>query len=203
MALVALLGLVSVLLLLLLQGCVLVVQGESSSVLGLSTSVSFSADSGPQLAVNDLMAAYLLIQPNVSLSMTKVSLTTALVQTMTSQGQDFALISSELTTTQALAYPNLQMFPILAVAVVPIYRLDGLGTGAPQLILTRPVLAEIFLGNITWWNDPAIQQCNPSQTMPAQRITVILSRAGVPVTRAWTLALGKFYAPFNASIPTH
>ena len=165
------------------------------------TPVSYASDGGPQLALSDLTSAYLLIQPSVSMSLTKLPLTSALISSLTSQSQDFGLLSSQMTDAQALAYPTLQMFPVMAFPLVPIYRLDGLGAGAPQLVLTRPVLARIFLGSITWWNDSSLHACNPSLTLPAQRITVVLPMPGVPSNRVWTLALGKFYPPFNATVP--
>ena len=166
-----------------------------------STTVLFGSDGGTQLAMSDLKSAYVLLQPNVTLTMTKISAVTALIASVSTGAQDFSVYSAAMTISQALAYPNLQMFPIFCYALVPIYRLDGLGAQAPQLILTRPVLAQIYLGLITWWNDTAIQQCNPAQTMPAQRITMVIPASGVSSTTTWTTALGKFYPGFNNTIP--
>ena len=45
--------------------------------------------------------------------------------------------------------------------------------GVDKLNLTGPVLADIFLGNVTKWNDPAIQQLNPNASLPGGDITVV------------------------------
>lgn len=55
---------------------------------------------------------------------------------------------------------DLQMLPALAAAVVFIYNVPEL-SGQPTLILSRSVAANIYLGNITKWNDPAIVAINP------------------------------------------
>ena len=164
-----------------------------------TVSVSFTSDGSPQLAMTDLTSAYLLLQPDVSLSMTKLALSTAVITSLTSQSVDFGLLSSELSDSQALAYPNLRMYPTMASALVPIYRVDALGTDAPQLVLTRTVLSQIYMGEITWWNDSAIAATNPALTFPHQRITLVLPPGGSP-NRIFTTALSKFYAPFNHTI---
>ena len=175
---------------------------SSSSPLFSSLSVLFNADGGPQLAMGDLISAYLLLQPNVSLSMTKNSKFADVITAVTSLASDFGVISSALSSAQALAYPTLTMFPAMCFAVVPIYRLDALGAQSAQLVLDRPTLAKIYLGVITWWNDSAIAATNAALTMPAQRIILVLPSSGVSTTAVWTTALGKFYAPFAAAIPS-
>ena len=45
--------------------------------------------------------------------------------------------------------------------------------GVDKLNLTGPVLTDIFLGNVTKWNDPAIQQLNPDANLPDSDITVV------------------------------
>ena len=174
---------------------------SSSSSLSFTVPILFNTDGGPQLAMSDLLSAYLLLQPNVSMTLTKSPQVAAVISAVTSQAADFGVLSTGLTASQALAYPTLTMFPAMCFAVVPIYRIDALGSQAPQLILNRATLAKIYLGLITWWNDSAIAATNPAQVMPAQRITMVLPAAGVATNIVWTTALGKFYAPFNASIP--
>ena len=165
-----------------------------------TVSVSFYADGSPQLAMNDLTSAYILQQPSVSIVMTKVTLVPVVVSSITSELADFAMLSSELTTNQAVAYPTLQMYPTMANAIVPIYRLDALGVGAPQLVLSRPLLSQIYMGLVTWWNDSAITSLNPALTFPHQRITIVVPPANTATNKIFTTALSKFYPPFNASI---
>eukprot|EP00004_Rigifila_ramosa_P018620 TRINITY_DN4659_c0_g1_i1.p1 TRINITY_DN4659_c0_g1~~TRINITY_DN4659_c0_g1_i1.p1 ORF type:complete len:1589 (+),score=319.12 TRINITY_DN4659_c0_g1_i1:614-5380(+) len=60
-----------------------------------------------------------------------------------------------------------------AAAVVPIYNLPGFSASRP-LKIRQPVLAEIFLGSITLWNDPAIAATNPTVSLPNATIVVVV-----------------------------
>ncbi|MEP9349857.1 phosphate ABC transporter substrate-binding protein PstS [Xanthobacter sp. KR7-225] len=66
--------------------------------------------------------------------------------------------------TEKLAQQNLLQFPAVIGSVVPIVNLDGIA--ANQLKLTGPVLADIYLGKITKWNDKVIADLNPGVTLP-------------------------------------
>ena len=70
-----------------------------------------------------------------------------------------------------LAAAGLAQFPSAIGGVVPVVTLAGVAPG--QLRLTGPVLADIFLGKLTKWNDPAIAALNPELKLPEQRITVV------------------------------
>src|SRR5262249_40419633 len=59
--------------------------------------------------------------------------------------------------------------PLTLSAVVPAYNLEGV-TG--PLTLSGPVLADIYLGKITRWNDPAVQGLNPGVSLPDREIVV-------------------------------
>ena len=68
---------------------------------------------------------------------------------------------------------DLQMYPMVASAVVPIYNIAFQnvpeGTTLPKLILDRQTLVDIYNGKITKWNDPAIVALNPDRmTLPAR-----------------------------------
>ena len=59
--------------------------------------------------------------------------------------------------------------PTVAGAVVAIYNLPG----APKLKLDGPVLADIFMGKITRWNDPKIAAMNPGEKLPGTDLVVV------------------------------
>ena len=67
--------------------------------------------------------------------------------------------------------------------VVPVVNLPGVAPG--QLKFSGPVLADIFLGKITKWNDPAIAKLNPGMTLPATDITVVHRSDGSGTTYIW------------------
>jgi phosphate transport system substrate-binding protein len=79
-------------------------------------------------------------------------------------------------------------FPTVLGAVVPIYNLEG--TQA-QIKFTGSVIADIFLGKITKWNDPALMKINPDVSLPATEITVVHRSDGSGTTFVWADYLAK------------
>ena len=88
-----------------------------------------------------------------------------------------------------LAASGLAQFPSVMGAVVPIVNIPGLKQG--QVKLTGPLIADIFLGKITNWNDPAIAAVNPGVTFPAQKITVVHRSDGSGTTFNFVNYLSK------------
>src|SRR5438128_8152947 len=80
-------------------------------------------------------------------------------------------------------------FPTVLGAVVPVYNVAEAGTTA--LKFTGPVLADIFLGKITRWNDAAIAKVNPGVKLPATAITVAHRSEGSGTTFVWLDYLSK------------
>ena len=79
-------------------------------------------------------------------------------------------------------------FPTVLGATVPIYNL---GAGKAELKFTGPLLADIFLGKITKWNDAAIAKLNPGITLPGTDITVVHRSDGSGTTYIWVDYLSK------------
>ncbi len=84
---------------------------------------------------------------------------------------------------------GLIQFPTVIGAVVPIVNLDGIKPG--QLKLTGTVLADIFLGKIKRWNDPAITDLNKDLMLPDTTITVVHRADGSGTTFLFTDYLSK------------
>lgn len=78
--------------------------------------------------------------------------------------------------------------PFVLGAVVPTYNLPGV---TQRLNFTGEVLADIFLGNIKTWNDPAIAALNPGVRIPPLPITVVHRSDGSGTTFVWTDYLTK------------
>ena len=70
-----------------------------------------------------------------------------------------------------LAAAGLYQFPTVVGGIVPIVNLPGVAAG--QLKLTGPLLAAIFYGQLTRWDDPNIVKLNPGVKLPAMPITVV------------------------------
>ena len=75
-------------------------------------------------------------------------------------------------------------FPVILGGVVPIANIEGFKQG--ELKLTGPVLAEMFMGGITKWNDPKIAALNPGKKLPNQSITVVHRADGSGTTFIFT-----------------
>ena len=90
---------------------------------------------------------------------------------------------------EELQAAGLAQFPSVIGGVVPVVNLAGIPAG--QLKLTGPIIADIFLGKITKWNDPAITAINEGTTIPDTKITVVHRSDGSGTTFNWVNYLSK------------
>ena len=75
-------------------------------------------------------------------------------------------------------------FPSVLGGVVPVFNLEGFKPG--ELKVTGEVLAEMFMGNISKWNDAKIAALNPGKKLPNQSITVVHRADGSGTTFIFT-----------------
>jgi phosphate transport system substrate-binding protein len=87
-------------------------------------------------------------------------------------------------------------FPTVLGAVVPVYNL----LGVTDLKFTGPVLADIILGKVTKWNDPALAQLNAGVSLPPSDITVVHRSEGSGTTFVWADYLGKVSPEFKSRV---
>ena len=97
-----------------------------------------------------------------------------------------------------LASLGATQFPTAIGGVVPVINLKEVKAG--ELKLTGNVLADIFLGKIKKWDDPAITKLNPSIKLPNQDITVVRRADGSGTTFLWTNYLSKVSSEFKEAI---
>jgi phosphate transport system substrate-binding protein len=88
-------------------------------------------------------------------------------------------------------------FPTVLGAVVPIYNLAGV-TG--DLKFTGSVLADVYLGKIKTWNDPAIAKLNAGVKLPATDIAVVHRSDGSGTTYIWVDYLSKVSPTFKSTV---
>lgn len=100
---------------------------------------------------------------------------------------DFGASDAPMDTPK-LASGNLLQFPTVVGSVVVIVNLDGIK--ANELKLTGPVLADIYLGKVAKWNDPAIAALNPSLKLPDLAILPVYRSDGSGTTYVFTSYLG-------------
>jgi phosphate transport system substrate-binding protein len=89
-------------------------------------------------------------------------------------------------------------FPVINGAVVPILNLPGIKPG--EVTLDGPTIAQIFLGNIIKWNDPAIAKLNPSVKLPDTAIAVVHRSDGSGTTFIWTDYLSKVSPDWKSKV---
>ena len=87
--------------------------------------------------------------------------------------------------------------PTVLGAVVPAYNIPGV---KEELKFTPDVLAGIFLGRISNWNDPAIAKVNPGINFPNQPIVVVHRSDGSGTTFVWTDYLSKVNSDWKGSV---
>ncbi|MFI4953693.1 MAG: phosphate ABC transporter substrate-binding protein PstS [Burkholderiales bacterium] len=84
---------------------------------------------------------------------------------------------------------GLMQFPTVIGGDVPVVNLDGVKPG--ELKLTGRVLADIYLGKITRWHDPAIAGLNAGANLPDSEITVVHRSDGSGTTFIWVNYLSQ------------
>lgn len=120
----------------------------------------------------------------------------ATIVALLSSTVDFSVIGLPLSTAQAAAHPNVTSLPVMAGAIVAVYRLDALNSSAPSLILSGRTLALIYAGNVTNWSDPLIQDDNPGVVLPNITISVGLQADA----RAYTTLFLRYLVKSEPSI---
>ena len=119
------------------------------------------------------------------------------VQQITAKTVDFGATDDPMSGEQ-LDKVGLMQFPAVIGGTVPVVNVEGVKSG--QLKLTGPVLADIYLGKVKRWNDPAIQSLNADVKLPAADIIVVHRSDGSGTTFGWTNYLSKVSADWKAKV---
>jgi phosphate transport system substrate-binding protein len=109
----------------------------------------------------------------------------------------FGATDGPMTPEQMQGAPGkILHFPTVLGAVVPVYNLANV----KELKFTGPVLADIFLGKVTKWNDAAIAKLNPGVSLPATDITVAHRADGSGTTYIWVDYLSKVSPEWKSKV---
>jgi phosphate transport system substrate-binding protein len=101
-------------------------------------------------------------------------------------------------TGDVLDKDGMVQFPAIIGGTVPIFNVEGFAQG--EMRMTGPVLAELFMGTISKWNDPKIAALNPGKTLPNQAITVVHRADGSGTTFNWTDYLSAVSKPWADTV---
>ncbi len=110
---------------------------------------------------------------------------------------DFGASDAPLSEAD-LAKDGLIQFPTVIGGVVPVVNIKGITPG--QMKLTGPVFADIYLGKITRWNDPAIGALNPGVPLPDAAIAVVRRADGSGTSFLFTNYLSKVSPEWKAKV---
>lgn len=97
------------------------------------------------------------------------------IDQITARAVDFGASDAPLSPDQATACKGCLQIPWALGATVVTYNVKGVPN---NLHLTGPVVADMFLGNITSWNDPKIKALNPGVSLPSTKVTPIYRSDG-------------------------
>ena len=140
---------------------------------------------------------YKSIKPNVNINYQSIG-SGGGVKQFIEKTVDFGATDAPLTASEVQRAPGAVHIPVTIGSVVVAYNIPSMPDKG--LKLTGPVLADIFLGKITKWNDPKIQSLNPGVSLPGEDIIVVHRSDGSGTTYVWTDYLSNISTAWNEQI---
>jgi phosphate transport system substrate-binding protein len=119
------------------------------------------------------------------------------IKQIDSRTVDFGATDAPLRDDELARKAQIQ-FPTLIGGVVPVVNVRGIQPG--QLRLTGALLADIYLGKVTRWSDPAIQALNPQLALPDAAITPVFRTDGSGTTFIFSNYLSKVNPEWKAKV---
>jgi len=119
------------------------------------------------------------------------------IAAITSRTVDFGASDAPLTPDQFAACKGCVQVPWVLSSTAVLYNLPGVPN---NLRLTGAIVANIYLGNITKWNDPAITKINPGVNLPDTKITPVWRSDGSGTTYNFTDYLSTVSANFKSKV---
>src|SRR5258708_4756468 len=93
---------------------------------------------------------------------------------------------------------GLVQWPMVMGAIVAVVNLEGVKPG--EMVFDGDTLANIYLGKITKWDDPAIKKLNPKVNLPSEAITVVRRSDGSSTTFNFTDYLSKVSPDWKSNV---
>jgi phosphate transport system substrate-binding protein len=141
-------------------------------------------------------AEYSRLHPNVRINYQSLG-SGAGIRQLTNRTVFFGASDQPMRDEQLANAPGTILhFPTVLGSVVPIFNLPGI----TELQFTGPVLADIAMGKITRWNDPALVQLNPGVSLPDVALTWVHRSDGSGTTFVWVDYLAKVSPEFKERV---
>ncbi len=113
-------------------------------------------------------------------------------KTVTFGASDAPLLGKELDEA------GLAQFPMVMGGIVPVINLEGVAPG--ELTIDGPTLAQIFLGKIKKWDDPALAKLNPGKKLPSTAIAVVRRSDGSGTTFNFAYYLAEVSPEWKSTV---
>jgi phosphate transport system substrate-binding protein len=178
------------------------------SMLALLATAALAAPAAAQTLINGAGAtfpyplyskwfdAYIKVDPEVRFNYQSIGSGGGIKQ-VTSRTVDFGATDGPMSDEQMKSAPGeLLHIPTVLGAVVATYNLPG----SPKVQFTPDVLADVFLGKITRWNDPRLTATNPGVTLPNTPIAVVHRSDGSGTTYIWVDYLFKVSSEWQQKV---
>jgi phosphate transport system substrate-binding protein len=120
------------------------------------------------------------------------------IKDISNRSVDFGASDAPMSRSQAAGCNGCVQMPWALTATDPVYNLSGITSG--KLRLSGGVIAKIYLGQITHWNDPAIKALNKGLNLPSEKITVVHRLDGSGDTYVFTDYLSKVSKAWKAKV---
>ena len=173
------------------------VTANSSSGAGSSLQINGAGATFPYPIYSKWFSEYNALHSNIRVNYQSIG-SGGGIQQVINQTVFFGATDGPMTDEQLKAAPGpILHFPTVLGAVVPVYNIPGV---TAELKFTGPVLADIYLGKIKKWNDPALAKLNPGVTLPATDVTVVHRSDGSGTTYIFVDYLSKVSTQFKSDV---
>src|SRR5437868_499826 len=140
---------------------------------------------------------YNKMHPNVQINYQSIGSGGGIRQ-LTAQTVFFGATDGPMTQDQIFAAGSAIIhLPTVLGGVVPVYEIPGVSA---EVRFPGKVLADIFMGKITKWNDPAIKNVNPGLNLPTMDITVVHRADGSGTSYIWCDYLAKVSPDYRKTV---
>jgi phosphate transport system substrate-binding protein len=172
-------------------------QGEAGGQPAGVVQINGAGATFPYPIYSKWFSEYNKLHPNVQVNYQSIGSGGGIRQLM-NQTVFFGATDGPMTDEQLKAAPGpILHFPTVLGAVVPVYNLPGV---SGDLRFSGPVLADIYLGKITKWNDAQLAKLNPGVTLPATDIAVVHRSDGSGTTFIFVDYLSKISPEFKNKV---
>ncbi len=169
----------------------------SLPIMAQTTQLNGAGATFPYPMYSKWFSEYNKLHPNVQINYQSIGSGGGIRQVLNGT-VDFGASDGPMTDEQLKeAKVKILHIPTVMGADVPAYNVPGV---SGELKFTPQALADIFLGKITTWNDPALVKSNPGVSLPNEQIIVVHRSDGSGTTYIWTDYLSKVSKDWESAV---